>query len=61
MAANGYVKENTDEAIAFVIIDENDKPDIQVNNTFLTNKEVKAANDPIMVYKNNRKVLLVKN
>ena len=34
VAANGYVKENTDEAIAFVIIDKNDKPDIQVNNTF---------------------------
>lgn len=34
VAANGYVKENTDEAIAFVTIDENDKPDIQVNNTF---------------------------
>ena len=31
VAANGYVKENTDEAIAFVIIDKNDKPDIQVN------------------------------
>ena len=30
VAANGYVKENTDEAIAFVTIDENDKPDIQV-------------------------------
>lgn len=48
VAANGYVKENTDEAIAFVIIDENDKPDIQVNNTFLTNKEVKEVSKDLL-------------
>ena len=45
VAANGYVKENTDEAIAFVI---NDKPDIQVNNTFLTNKEVKEVSKDLL-------------
>ena len=48
VAANGYVKENTDEAIAFVTIDENDKPDIQVNNTFLTNKEVKEVSKDLL-------------
>ena len=48
VAANGYVKENTDEAIAFVIIDKNDKPDIQVNNTFLTNKEVKEVSKDLL-------------
>ncbi|WP_349679003.1 HAMP domain-containing sensor histidine kinase [Streptococcus sp. UBA4344] len=48
VAANGYVKENTDEAIAFVTIDENDKPDIQVNNTFLANKEVKEVSKDLL-------------
>ena len=48
VAAIGYVNENTDEAIAFVIIDKNDKPDIQVNNTFLTNKEVKEDSKDLL-------------
>ncbi|WP_200795913.1 sensor histidine kinase [Streptococcus equinus] len=48
VASNGYVKENTDEAIAFTTIDEDNKINVQVNNTFLTNKEVKEVSRDLL-------------
>ena len=48
VASNGYVKENTDEAIAFTTIDNDNKVNVQVNNTFLTNKQVKEVSRDLL-------------
>ncbi|MGT2679847.1 sensor histidine kinase [Streptococcus ratti] len=48
VANNGYVKNFSNEAIAIVSIDKDDKPTIASNYTLMTNKEVKKVSRILM-------------